>query len=52
MIPVKGEIPSPSNPPAGCEFHTRCPLAQEICRKQFPVLEMKREYHMLACHLV
>lgn len=38
-IPVKGELPSPLNPPKGCAFHTRCPLATEQCRAETPVLE-------------
>jgi peptide/nickel transport system ATP-binding protein len=33
---VKGDLPSPANPPAGCHFHPRCPLATEICRQQYP----------------
>ncbi|KON87984.1 hypothetical protein AF332_14895 [Sporosarcina globispora] len=51
-IVLRGEIPSPSEPPVGCKFHTRCPLAQEICRKEVPVLEMKIENHRVACHLI
>lgn len=51
-IVLRGEIPSPSDPPVGCKFHTRCPIAQEICRKEVPVLEMKKEDHMVACHLL
>ena len=33
---VKGDLPSPANPPAGCHFHPRCPLATEICRQEYP----------------
>lgn len=51
-IVLRGEIPSPSDPPVGCKFHTRCPLAQEICRKEVPYLEMKIENHRVACHLI
>ena len=39
--PLKGEPPSPMNPPAGCAFHPRCPLAFDRCRVERPVLEMK-----------
>jgi peptide/nickel transport system ATP-binding protein len=35
-VPVQGEVPSPINPPSGCTFHPRCPLAMEICRRQRP----------------
>lgn len=49
---LSGEIPSPLNPPAGCRFHTRCPLAKEICRQQAPpVIEVGPE-HRAACHLL
>ncbi len=40
-VPLKGEPPSPMNPPAGCAFHPRCPLAFDRCRVERPVLEMK-----------
>jgi oligopeptide transport system ATP-binding protein len=50
-IPLKGEIPSPVNPPSGCRFHTRCPIAQfPICSEQDPVLEVKTGDHRAACH--
>ena len=35
-IILEGDIPSPANPPKGCKFHTRCPLAKDICREQVP----------------
>jgi oligopeptide/dipeptide ABC transporter ATP-binding protein len=49
-IAVQGEIPSPVNPPPGCRFHTRCPIAEEICRKQEPKLVAVGKEHYVACH--
>ena len=50
----KGEIPSPINPPPGCRFHPRCPLAEEICSQKLPPLRPLTgdEGHLVACHLV
>ena len=49
-ILLKGEIPSPVNPPAACRFHTRCPIAQKICSEVEPPLEMKESGRFAACH--
>lgn len=50
-IVLKGDVPSPQNPPAGCPFHTRCPVAMEVCSQQKPVLTEVRPGHQVACHL-
>ena len=49
-ILLKGEIPSPVNPPPACRFHTRCPIAQKICSEVEPPLEMKESGRFAACH--
>ena len=48
---LKGDPPSPSNPPSGCVFHTRCPLAADICLTDVPEFREIRPGHFLACHL-
>jgi oligopeptide/dipeptide ABC transporter ATP-binding protein len=49
---IKGEIPSPVNPPSGCHFHTRCPAyIGDICRKKEPELIEVGKNHFVACHL-
>lgn len=48
---IKGEIPSASNPPSGCKFHTRCPEAMEECKLRVPELVTKKDGHQIACHL-
>jgi peptide/nickel transport system ATP-binding protein len=49
---LKGDVPSPSNPPSGCTFHTRCPRAEEICSQVVPVLKKVGPDHYASCHLV
>jgi oligopeptide transport system ATP-binding protein len=49
---LKGEVPSPLNPPAGCVFHPRCPIAEERCSAQIPSLREIRPGHWAACHLI
>jgi len=51
-ILLKGEIPSPMNPPAGCHFHTRCHLMDDMCTKDKPPLEDIGNDHLVACHMV
>jgi oligopeptide/dipeptide ABC transporter ATP-binding protein len=53
-IVLKGDVPSPINPPPGCSFHTRCPYVKDICKNEIPVL---KEYsksdeneHLISCH--
>jgi oligopeptide transport system ATP-binding protein len=50
-IILKGDIPSPSNPPSGCTFHTRCPFATDICKKEIPKLREISSRHFVSCHL-
>lgn len=47
---LSGELPNPENPPSGCNFHTRCPFAQDICKKKIPELQERVTGHYSACH--
>ena len=49
-IILKGEVPSPANPPTGCLFHTRCQYAQEICKTEEPLIRLLQPGHSVACH--
>jgi peptide/nickel transport system ATP-binding protein len=49
-VPIKGELPSPLNPPSGCRFRTRCPLVQDKCAEEVPLLRSFGGEHMAACH--
>ncbi|MBL0389177.1 dipeptide ABC transporter ATP-binding protein [Tumebacillus sp. ITR2] len=47
---LQGEVPSPMNPPSGCAFHTRCPIATQLCKQKTPALEPAADGHLVACH--
>ena len=51
-IVLSGDIPSPTNPPKGCRFHTRCPHATERCKQEAPVYREYEPGHFAACHLL
>jgi oligopeptide/dipeptide ABC transporter ATP-binding protein len=46
-----GEVPDPADPPPGCPFHPRCPLAEEVCREIRPELVEVYDEHEVACHV-
>jgi peptide/nickel transport system ATP-binding protein len=46
---IQGDLPSPVNPPSGCVFHTRCPMAVKECSQVVPQLEAKKSGHFAAC---
>jgi oligopeptide transport system ATP-binding protein len=49
-IVLPGDVPSPINPPSGCPFHPRCPIAQDICKTDFPPLREITPGHWASCH--
>ncbi|WP_094273271.1 oligopeptide/dipeptide ABC transporter ATP-binding protein [Rhodococcus sp. OK302] len=49
-VRLKGELPSPINPPSGCRFNTRCPRVDALCTEREPVLEDVSADHEVACH--
>lgn len=51
-IVLHGDVPSPVNPPSGCRFHPRCPIAVDRCKTEEPIFEEKNIDHWTACHLV
>lgn len=50
-IILRGDVPSPANPPAGCAFHTRCPRCMDICKTEAPPLKEAAPGQLAACHL-
>jgi peptide/nickel transport system ATP-binding protein/oligopeptide transport system ATP-binding protein len=51
-VRLTGDLPSPIDPPPGCKFHTRCPLAMETCRQEKPLHKSLDGGVRVACHLV
>lgn len=51
-VVISGELPSPTNPPSGCVYRTRCPFSEDICTHKKPILKQIKDQHFVACHLV
>tara|TARA_R110002126_G_scaffold11114_25_gene50510 strand:+ start:12890 stop:13912 length:1023 start_codon:yes stop_codon:yes gene_type:complete len=51
-IPLEGDVPSPIRPPSGCHFHTRCPVVEDRCKRDYPAAHDVGVDHTAACHLV
>jgi len=49
-IMLEGEVPSPMNPPSGCRFRTRCPMAESVCASEVPATSELGPSHRAACH--
>jgi oligopeptide/dipeptide ABC transporter ATP-binding protein len=52
LVVLEGNVPSPVNPPSGCRFHTRCPLAQDRCKQEQPEFRQVQSGRFVACHFV
>jgi oligopeptide transport system ATP-binding protein len=52
LVVLEGSVPSPVNPPSGCRFHTRCPIAQDICSVNQPEMRQLKPGRFAACHFV
>jgi oligopeptide/dipeptide ABC transporter ATP-binding protein len=50
-IVLEGDVPSPINPPSGCRFHPRCPIAMEVCKREVP-RQLDLDGHLVRCHAV